>query len=84
MGGAVKAVSGVIGGLLGGLGMDEPEPPKVVEPEPVKDVDEAARQARLDRARRAALAGGRRSTILTSPQGLPSEKTKGKKSLLGE
>ena len=69
---------------MGGLvGPKTPKPPKPVQqPNVPTPVDEEVVKARGDERRRAALSQGRNSTILTSPQGLPSLTTTGK-TLLG-
>lgn len=56
-----------------------PEPPKV--PTPVSETTSAARE---EERRKALLAQGRQSTLLTGAQGLQTEATTQRKTLLGQ
>lgn len=60
-----------------------PDPPKLVlPPPPPREIDPRIREARLRTRRQAALAEGRASTILTSPQGITSDRPPRKKGTL--
>lgn len=63
-----------------------PPPPVQQELPPIpKLTDPEVKQARVDRRRLAALSQGRQSTILTSPQGLPSRNSPSRRrTLLGQ
>ena len=67
------------------FGVSSPSPPAVTPAPPIPTDDtaevQAAKQAEADRIRKLK---GRKSTILTSGQGVTGEAETGKKSLLGE
>lgn len=71
-------------GIFSGPPSIKPPPPPPAPPEPPTPVEPGVRKARKESRRRAALSEGRKSTILTSAQGLSSEAQTTKKTLLGQ